>query len=327
MDKNELKLLAQKYFDGIASPEEKRLLDQWYDSIHTGWPETVDLQRPETENDVKQRLFNNLHQQLFEPQQAKPSVIRRLAIWSGSVAAVLALAFFAWTWSQNSKDVPLAIEGGKMVNVPLNRVMHLTLADGSRVWLNKGSVFRYPKTFNGKNRVVELLEGRAFFDIKHQANHPFVVKTKSINITVLGTSFDVSAYQKSGLTKVSVVTGKVGVSCTNTNCRGTVFLLPKQQLTLNANSTEFIKKPELAADLNGWCKSNFVFEQESLNNVFRALEKEYHTKINVTDRKLLDERISISLNNQHLDSIMKVLSFTKHFKYQMANDSTVIIKQ
>lgn len=328
MDKNELRLLAQKYLDGNATPEEKQLLNQWYDNAETGWPETVDLKRPETEAGVKQRLFNELHQQLFvaDVQQTKPSNIKRLSVWLGSVAAMLALFFFVWTQNRRPEQLQVPVANARMVSVPQNRVMHLTLPDGSKVWLNKGSVFRYPKSFDGKTRVVELVEGRAFFDIKHQADHPFVVKTKSVNVTVLGTSFDVSSYKKSGLTKVSVVTGKVGVTCADKNCTGTVMLLPKQQVVLTANSTSFIRKPEAEVEVNAWCKSNFVFEQESLANVFKALEKEYHTSISVSDKKLLDEHISINLNNQHLDSIMKVLSFTKHFKYQMANDSTVIIK-
>ena len=204
--------------------------------------------------------------------------------------------------------------------------MHLTLSDGSKVWLNAGSVFRYPKNFTGKVRMVELVEGRAFFDVEHQANHPFVVKTKNLDITVLGTSFDVRSYKNEGTTRVSVVTGKVGITMPDKADRTVIMLLPKQQVTLRSVTSQLVKEPAPLAAVNDWCKNNFVFEQESLGNVFKALEKEYNTKITVNNQKLLDERISIKLNNQHLDTIMEILSFTKHFKYQMANDSTVVIK-
>jgi transmembrane sensor len=98
MDKKELQLLAQKYLAGNATPQEKQLLDEWYDTVHSGFPETVNLQTPETEADVKQRMFNNLNMQLFTEGQSvnrnhPATLIKRLTIWAGSVAAVLVLAF------------------------------------------------------------------------------------------------------------------------------------------------------------------------------------------------------------------------------------------
>jgi transmembrane sensor len=153
--------------------------------------------------------------------------------------------------------------------------MHLTLPDGSKVWLNAGTVFRYPKTFTGKIRAVELLEGRAFFDIKHQTDHPFIVKTKSINITVLGTSFDVRSYKKEGTTCVSVVTGKVGITRPDKANVKAIMLIAKQQVVV-CNEVDCVRKvPVDEPQVNAWCKNNFVFDQESLSSVFKALEKEY----------------------------------------------------
>jgi transmembrane sensor len=330
MDRNKLNILAQKYLDGAATPEEKRLLDQWYDTVHTGWPEMVDLDKPETGSDIRQRMFDNLRDELFVKTTRKVEYvpafsIKRMAKWIGAAAAVLALMYFAWSYDQSVTDKAPVFEK-KLVQVPLNRVMRLTLPDSSKVWLNAGSVFRYPKSFSGKTRVVELVEGRAFFDIRHQSQHPFIVKTDNLNITVLGTSFDVRNYKKEGTTRVSVVTGKVGITMPNRANGQVIMLLPKQAVVLSNVTNQLVKGPVQEVEVNAWCKNNFVFEQESLNNVFKALEKEYHAKITVEDKKLLNERISIKLNNQHLDTIMEILSFTKHFNYQMANDSTIIIK-
>jgi len=326
MDKNELQILAQKYLEGTATPQEKQLLNEWYDAVNPGTTETVDLQADETEAGVKQRLYNNLKQQLFEPQKPwhQAGMVRRMVIWASSAAAVLALTFFAWSWYTNSKIQPVADK--QIVNVPYNRVIHLMLPDSSRVWLNAGSVFRYPKKFIGKTRTVELLEGRAFFDVKHQTEHPFIVKTKNLNITVLGTSFDVRSYQKEGTTQVRVVTGKVGITVPNGVHRQAIMLLPKQQITLSNQTSQLVTGIAQETKVSEWTKNNFVFAQEKLADVFKLLEKEYHTQINVENRKLLNERITITLNNQHLDTILETLSFTKHFKYQMANDSTVIVK-
>jgi len=327
MDKNQLQLLAQKYLNGTATSQEKQLLDQWYDTGGTDGTELVDLQTDETEAGVKQRLYNNLKEQLLEtqPSQHKSGIVRRMIIWASSAAAVLVLALFVWS-RYDHNQARSVISDNRLVNVPYNRVIHLTLPDGSRVWLNAGSVFRYPKMFIGKTRTVELLEGRAFFDVKHQTTQPFVVKTKNLNVTVLGTSFDVRSYRKEGTTQVRVVTGKVGITVPNAVNKKAIMLLPAQQITLSEQTRHLVTETAQETKVSEWTKNNFVFAQEKLADVFKLLEKEYHTQISVENKKLLTERITITLNNQHLDTILETLSFTKHFKYQMANDSTVVIK-
>ncbi|NNU33238.1 FecR family protein [Mucilaginibacter sp. S1162] len=205
-------------------------------------------------------------------------------------------------------------------------MIQILLADGSKVWLNAGSIFKYPKNFNGKVREVELIEGRAFFDIKHMTDHPFLVKTHNLNVTVPGTSFDVRSYQREGKTKVSVVTGKVGITLLNEPKKPAIMLLAKEEIVLNTTTKHIAKAQTKEAIVNLWCKDVLVFDREDLSNVFKAIEKKYNTKITVTDKDLLKERISITLGNQRPDTIMEILSFTKHFNYKMANDSTVVVK-
>ncbi len=79
------------------------------------------------------------------------------------------------------------------VNVLYGQKVQVLLPDGTKVWINSGSTLRYPKTFHGKTREVHLT-GEAFFDVTHDKNHPFIVSTSEINIRVLGTAFNVSAY-------------------------------------------------------------------------------------------------------------------------------------
>jgi len=331
MDKNELKILSQKYLDGVATPEEKQLLNTWYDNIHTGWPETVELDATETEEGIRQRMLDNINKNISIKPAAKVEKpvgysIKRLIVWLGSAAAVIALAFFARAFYNNHADDTSTVVNKQLVSVPTNRVMHIVLSDGSKISVNAGSVIRYPKAFTGKTRLVELVEGQAFFDVKHDSDHPFVVKTKNLNITVLGTSFDVRSYKNEGKTRVSVVTGKVGITMHDQADKTVIMLLPRQQVVLSAISSQLVKQPMPEAEVTAWTKNNFVFNQEKLSNVFKLLEKEYKIKFVVEDQKLLDEKITIPIDNQHLDTIMQTLSFAKHFKYQMANDSTVIIK-
>jgi transmembrane sensor len=329
MSTNELKRLAQKYFAGTASAEEKTQLHEWYDATNDGWVENVDTNQPETEEQVKQRIFKDLQKRISIEKEVEPKVIRhnfslkRILMPIASVAAVLIMGVFAFQYF--NKPIELPVEK-QIVKAPSNKVIQITLFDGSKVWLNAGSVFKYPGKFSGKTREVELVEGRAFFDIKHMNNHPFIVKTNNLNVTVLGTSFDVRSYKREGTTKVSVVTGKVGITIPTQPTKPAIMLLAKEEIVLSKTTKQIVKEITREAVVNLWCKNVLVFDQENLGNVFKALEKKYNTQITVEDKDLLNERISITLGNQRLDTIMEILSFTKHFNYKMANDSTVIVK-
>ena len=331
MDRNELQRLAKKYFNDTATPAEKELLTRWYDAINDNDQlEIVDIEASETEADIKRRIYHNILYKInlengVSKKTEKSSFVRKITPFITAAAAVV-LIVSGGLFYFNKKGVNGVTPVAQTVSITAPAVMKITLPDGSKVWLNAHTVFKYPVNFTGKIRTVELVEGRAFFDIKHQAAHPFLVKTQSLNITVLGTSFDVRTYRKEGTTKVSVITGKVGITRPGHAGEPAVLLLPKQQVVLNQVSSQL--KKEIASEpvVNLWCKSPLVFDQDNLDDVFKAIEKQYNTHIEVDNKKLLNERISITLGNQRLDTIMEILSFTKHFKYQIANDSTVVIK-
>lgn len=329
MNKNEAQKLAKKYLKGEATAEEKELLNRWYNIIHNEEQTlTVFTEDLESEADIKQRIFTNLQAKIKQETNTgnRVGLVRHMVIRIASVAAVIIFIISGLTWYFNRFGPITELKDQQLVSVVANKIMKINLPDGSKVWLNAHSVFNYPKEFSGKNRQVELVEGRAFFDVKHQSSHPFIVKTKNLKITVLGTSFDVRAYRKEGTTKVSVLSGKVGVTLNKKNGQPATMLLPKQQVILYNSNNQIKKDTASEPVVNLWCKKPLVFQQENLSDIFKAIEKQYNTHITVDNKQLLDERLSITLNNQRLDTIMEILSFTEHFKYQIANDSTVVIK-
>lgn len=324
MNKQELQLLAQKYLQGNCTEEEKKILNQWYDTSYDGADEFVNTQELETEEETGRRIFAALGSQINADSTIRPDQngkAKRLLFRWISVAAAISIIFFTWQFFAKRE-----VAAPKMVRVPEKKILLIVLPDSSKVWLNAGSIFRYPKKFASGIRSVELVEGRAYFEIKHHDKYPFVVKTEKLNVTVLGTSFDVQAYQKEGMTKVSVVTGKVGITLKDSKKTSAVMLLPKQEIVLQNIDQKLIKIPTREIAVNVWCKSQLVFEQESLGNVFKVLEQKYNIKISVEDKSLLSEPVTITLSNQHLDAVMQILGYTKHFKYQMANDSISVTR-
>jgi ferric-dicitrate binding protein FerR (iron transport regulator) len=317
------RLLLEKYKAGTCTAEEIALLESWY------------LKEAATRNisagEINIDRITDLTLSELEPDNTDIktlSLVRHIKAWqvAASIALIACIGFFAYQYGSAFKGDQ--IHPKYVVNqTPKGAIHKIILPDGSTAWLNAGSVLKYPKAFEGKVRNVELVDGQVFFDIKHMDAHPFVVKTSNLNITVLGTSFDVKAYKNEKITKVSVLTGKVGISVQGQANKPVIMLLPTQQVVLNNTTDNLVKGSTKVVTIESWRKNVLAFEDEDLNVVFKALERKYNTKINVEDKELLDQHISIKLNAQPLTNILEVLSFTKHFKYEMPNDSTVIIKK
>ena len=315
------KILLEKYKAGICTTDEIALLESWYlkEAAKHISAEEIDFDK-----------IINLNPQYLDLSTSHlppPARVKYLKLWqvAASIALLACIGVIAYRYSNTVKSAtPLNYVVNK---TPKGAIQKIALPDGSIVWVNAGSVFKYPKKFEGKVRQVELVDGQVFFDIKHMVDHPFVVKTSNLNITVLGTSFDVKAYKNEKITKVSVLTGKVGISVEGQKNKPAIMLLPAQQVILNNATDNLVKGTTKTEAIDSWRKNILVFDDENLNLVFNALERKYNAKITVEDTELLDQHISIKLNAQPLNNILDVLSFTKHFKYEMPNDSTVIIKK
>ena len=319
-----IRQLAEKFLNGTASEEEKELLHKWYDSLNPDVPasETVFTRDPESANAMKARMLSNL-KAMQQPvrKRADFTIIKRLTSWSTAVAALVIVGFIFWT--NNRKPAQTSI---RTVQAPFGKTFKVALPDGSSIWLNAGSTLTYPITFSGKTREVVLKEGQAFFDVVHMKDKPFIVHAKKLNITVLGTSFDVKAYHNDPDIKVTVKTGKVGVTMRDKPDHPATMLLPAEQAVVPEKSAEIqvseISKPAIAS----WKDNRMVFEDALLSEVFRVLERKYKQHIKIEKTDLSAEKITLTLDDQPIGDVLKVLSFSKKFNYSQLNDSTIVIK-
>ena len=324
MTQEYIRQLAVKFLNGTASEEEKEILHKWYDSLNPDVPETetVFTRDPESANEMKARMLANM-KSLQQPVRKKAdfTLIKRLVSWSTAVAALVIAGFIFWT--NQHKPIETGI---RLVQAPLGKTLKIALPDGSSIWLNAGSSLSYPSQFSGKTREVILKEGQAFFDVKHMTDKPFIVHAKTLNITVLGTSFDVKAYHNDKDIKVTVKTGKVGVTMRDKPERPALMLLPAEQATIPEKTTQIhvteISKPAIAP----WKDNRMVFEDELLSEVFNALERKYKQHIIIEKADLSAEKISLTLDDQPIGDVLKVLGFSKKFNYSQLNDSTIVIK-
>ncbi len=160
------------------------------------------------------------------------------------------------------------------LTTPKSGQYQITLCDGSRVWLNNVSSLRYPTSFQGRNRTVELT-GEAYFEIAKEPTKPFFVKVKDQSIEVLGTSFNVMAYAEEGGTQTTLLDGAVRIKGNAT----AVQLRPNEQARSTLTGGIKILYDVPAGDIVSWKNGFFYFGRASFASVMRQLSRWYDVDV------------------------------------------------
>lgn len=194
----------------------------------------------------------------------------------------------------------------RTIEIPKKGQYKLQLADGTQVWLNAASSLRFPVEFTGEDRTV-YLEGEAFFVVSENKKHPFVVKSASHEVKVLGTSFNLSAYPNE-VTATSLLTGLVEVRT------------PYKAMTLNPGMQSMATKDQLdrrqvdVDAISAWKDNRFVFTKESLSSIIRKLERWYDVEFIIQDgsEHLLRKTFSGSMTRfAKLSETLELFSITE----------------
>lgn len=171
-----------------------------------------------------------------------------------------------------------------MLHIPRGGEYMIVLEDGSKVWLNAATRFRYPVQFTGKERRVELLEGEAFFEVAKNKEKPFIVVANRMKIQAVGTAFDVNTYPEADSSVTATLAeGKVKVSTGSNNH----LLLPGEQVWVNESTAKI-----LAADVEAvtaWKNGLFVFNGAPLTEVMQQVSRWYDVQI-AYDKKFNEQK-------------------------------------
>ncbi|WPU92983.1 FecR family protein [Mucilaginibacter sabulilitoris] len=179
------------------------------------------------------------------------------------------------TYSQQSA----AGAGGKelaynMINTPRGGQYQLILADGTKVWLNSTSSLKYPAVFYGKERKVEL-SGEAYFEVAKNPSKPFTVSVNGMSVQVLGTHFNVMAYNDEKDIKTTLLEGSVKL----TNHGHQALLRPGQQGALNEGQSAFIVKDVDVDDAVAWKNGLFAFNNEDIQTIMKRISRWYDVDV------------------------------------------------
>lgn len=156
------------------------------------------------------------------------------------------------------------------LKVPYGRRSSLTFSDGTKAWINSGTILVFPAIFNDKERVIEV-SGEIYLEVSEDKTRPFIVKTSQMDVSVLGTSFNVSAYPEDKEQAVVLVTGKVLVDCNNRTF--SQILHPKERIVLSDN--EIVVDQINVENYISWKDGLLRFENKRLEQVLDKLTRYY----------------------------------------------------
>lgn len=204
------------------------------------------------------------------------------------------------------------------LEIPRGGEYALQLADGTRVWLNAGTSLRYPVAFSGQERRVEL-RGEGYFEVAKDSASPFVVSVNGVDVRVLGTSFNVSAYSDEVVT--TLVEGKVLMR----SQADSVVLVPDRQGVWDGKRMT-VKRVD-ARNYALWREGVFFFEDMPLEDILDALARWYDVHVFYQNAELKMMRFSVEIKRyEHIDTILRRIAETNRVRFNVNNRTVNVYK-
>ena len=214
-------------------------------------------------------------------------------------------------YQPNKDEVSGRMEYNILSNPRGSKIINITLSDGSKVWLNAGSALTYPVAFNGNDRKVSI-NGEGYFEVEHDASKPFIVKHGSMKIQVLGTHFNVNAFEDDGQNlTVTLLEGSVKIN----NGQASGLLKPGQQAKVD-EGIEILNSVDLDAAI-AWKNGYFQFDHASLQNVLKQVSRCYDVNVVYKGNNRPREFVGEIQRDLSLSEVLKILERNKvHFRIE-----------
>ncbi|HEY9262478.1 FecR family protein [Chitinophaga sp.] len=328
--------LLEKYLQGNCTEDERTALESWYEKYRS-------VQMPDsghTEPDLLQ-MYQHITDRLKkegEWQEPQVAVVRHIKQrWWQIAAAVVLLVAGAGIWMLLPRaDRQLALDTKEGIR------KKVLLEDGTQVWLNVSSHLTYPANIGSGQREV-YLEGEAFFAVAKKDQHPFVIHTTDLNVQVLGTRFNVKAYEGDGSIETTLVEGRVAVSRNGNSLvlePGEKAILKKKtrvtnEMVVNGRIVDWgdvlliVEKvvPNVSSQKVSellWMDDRLEFKDKSFPELVRLMSRWYNRKIILTDTFPADYKFKGTFKKETITEALTALQITADFNYTVKGDTIYI---
>jgi len=236
--------------------------------------------------------------------------------WAATIVVLFTIASISfYAFYKNTTNL-LSLQTGNESNTLIQ-----TLTDGSVVYLANNTTLSYPEQFASDERKVNL-KGEAFFDITPNPKKPFRIETEKVIIEVLGTAFNVKS-ENGNLFELAVERGKVRVTLKDDPTQ-TQIVLPGEKISTSEH--QLVKAKNENANYFSWRTQRMQFKDESLSNIVKVINKNYHTNIQLSTQDLGNEKLTVTFYNNSLKYITQLLCLSFNLEQEVKADSTIIIK-
>ena len=257
----------------------------------------------------------------LQEKEVKVEISRRRPLyisWMKYAAAIVLIGLLSTNLYFLLQEQPSSMN---TIEVPNGQRASLTLSDGTKVWLNSHSKFTYPAQFSSKMRDVKL-EGEGFFEVVHNEKAPFVVHADLLQVKVLGTKFNVKAYENES-SFVTLADGKVEV-VTNDN-EHKVTMKPDQQVAYSKKNGLVINDKVDTNVIKSWTLGEAAYIKERLDEIVNELERKFNVRIEITDQELSAEIFTCRFKETAtIGQVMALLKDTRKLDYRIHGDQIKI---
>lgn len=293
--------------------------------------------------DQKEVLLDRIMGDIATAGEEQPRPRRRWPYLAAAAVGVVLLGGTLLAFLQRQRGGNKAVVWSTVQTKPGSKT-RITLPDGTLVVLNAGSSLSYPNDFAKEWREVKLT-GEGYFDVAKMADHPFVIHTHTVDVKVLGTTFNVRAYGDESHTETALISGTVEVTIKDAG-KQHITLSPHQKLLVANVITQAPAKQHRAAmgDLKpliilegleeghrdsviqetAWIDNRFVYRDENFEKLIKRIERWYGVTVECRNRELLQSSFTGNVQEESLDQLLGVLQQTKHFEYSINAGKVVI---
>ncbi len=315
----ELKSILVWFKESATTPEGKALSEKIWDSL------TAEDEKSQVDFDL---LLNQIHHQVNLMQAIKITHNRKEKILRVLMRAaaifmlpILGFGLYVSFRYQAVKDNQVMVnQAYNEVWSSLDAITKVTLPDGSHVCLNHNSSLKYPATFSGNTRIVEL-QGEGYFEVATNDNMPFVVKAGGIDVRALGTTFNVMAYPDEDNIETSLIEGKIELQKVEPHGKETLLLImkPTDFAVFQKSSNELTLRTITDDRYFSWKDGKLVFNEEPMEEMVKKLSRWFNVEIEIEDPELNEFTYTATFIHETLPQVLNLLTLVSPISYTISN--------
>lgn len=317
MDGLKIKQLFKRYLKGENSPVEKNIIDNWYRLLDDEIPMELEEAR---EHKVKEEIWQSINASITD----KEVLVRKLNYsWLKVAASILLIGSAALLFQKFNQGTSRQVKQPlhfSTISTKAGERRLVTLSDGSFITLNGATTICVPDNYASK-RNIRIVDGEAYFDVKHNNAHPFVVQSGPITTQVLGTAFNIRAYREINKMMVGVTRGKVGVLIKG---KPVQYLVGNRQLVFDKRRSQIALSP-LDSDVLEWQKGNMVLADAGFEEMAVLIQKNYGLNIITHQKNILSTHFTATLSTaMPAIKALEVITAIHHLKIKQRRDTIEI---